>query len=194
MNSASRKCQMRKIKCQFALTKRQEGREGRRGKQLEMRQNTFSKCKRRNVASLRRCVVVAIKCLASSLPTPAPSGVEVSGSSSGSNSVAATNNAQIWRNATQRIESIGDSFQFAVFRFIYHLSLEIEIAFLSGFFLRLLLLLPLPSRLLLLLCFCNCSVSLCSAFCCCLSLFLCLFAHSALLSLGPSPQVIIVNN
>lgn len=41
-----------------------------------MRQNTFSKCKRRNVASLR-CVVVAIKCLASSLPTPAPSGGRV---------------------------------------------------------------------------------------------------------------------
>lgn len=101
MNSASRKCQMRKIKCQFALTKRQEGREVRKVRR-EMRQNTFSKCKRRNVASLRRCVVVAIKCLASSLPTPAPSGVEVSGSSSGSNSVAATNNAQIWRNATQR--------------------------------------------------------------------------------------------
>lgn len=74
--------------------------------------------------------------------------------------------------ATQRIESIADSFQFAVFRFIYHLSFEIEIAFRSGLFLRLLLLLPLPLRLLLLLCFCNCSVSLCSAFCCCLSAFL----------------------
>lgn len=94
---------MRKIKCQFALTKRQEGREVRKVRR-EMRQNTFSKCKRRNVGSLRRCVVVAIKCLASSLPTPAPSGVEVSGSSSGSNSVAATNNAQIWRNATHRID------------------------------------------------------------------------------------------
>lgn len=80
--------------------------------------------------------------------------------SRGSNSVAATNNAQIWRNATQRIESIADSFQFAVFRFIYHLSLEIEIAFRSGFFLRLLLRLPLPLRLLLLLCLCNCNFSL----------------------------------
>lgn len=115
MNSASRKCQMRKIKCQFALTKRQEGRERRRGKQLEMRQNTFSKCKRRNVASLRRCVVVAIKCLASSFPTPAPSGVEVSGSSSGSNSVAATNNAQIWRNASNRLPIHFNSLCFDLF-------------------------------------------------------------------------------
>lgn len=59
--------------------KRQEGTEKGRtegGTQLKMRQNTFSKCKRRNVASLR-CVVVAIKCLASSLPTPAPSGARV---------------------------------------------------------------------------------------------------------------------
>lgn len=164
MNSASRKCQMRKIKCQFALAKK-----GRREEGASNWRCDKTPSQNASDETLPRCVVVAIKCLASSLPTPAPSEVEVSGSSSGSNSVAATNNAQIWRNATQRIESIADSFQFAVFRFIYHLSLEIEIAFRSGFFLRLLLLLPLPLRLLLLLCFCNCTVSLCSAFCCCLS-------------------------
>lgn len=91
---------MRKIKCQFALAKK-----GRREEGASNWRCDKTPSQNASDETLPRCVVVAIKCLASSLPTPAPSGVEVSGSSSGSNSVAATNNAQIWRNATQRIES-----------------------------------------------------------------------------------------
>lgn len=177
--------------------KRQEGMEAGRvegGTQLKMRQNTFSKCKRRNVASLR-CVVVAIKCLASSLPTPAPSGARVEVVAAGA--AAATQwQPQIMpkygatqRNATHRIDC----------RFISIRCVSIYLSPVVGNWncisQRLLSSSSTSSSFASATSRC---VSLCSAFCCCLSaslsLFLCLFSHSTLLSLGPSPQVIIVNN
>lgn len=173
--------------------KRQEGTEEGRtegGTQLKMRQNTFSKCKRRNVASLR-CVVVAIKCLASSLPTPAPSGarVEVVAAATQWQPQITPKYGATQRNASNRLPIHFNSLCFDLF-ITCRWKLKLHFAAASFFVFY-----------FVFLCRCLCNFSLRFIVLCflllsslSLSLFFCFSSHSALLSLGPSPQVIIVNN
>jgi len=98
-------------------------------------------------------------------------------------------------DADANAEADADSFQFVAFRFIYHLSLEIEIAFRFNttthnlvvvFHLEDSSAISFPSLLF---------PFYCALFFVCLFFFiylLCTFC--ALVPLGPSPQVIIVNN
>lgn len=143
----------------------------------ELRQNTFSKCRATINASWWQ--LNAWQGFAS----PSPPSCSSSSLEESQSAVAATNNAQIWRNATHRRNRLPIHFNSLCFDLFITCRWKLKLHFASGF------LPPLPPLSLSLPHLFSLCLALCSAYSLSLSFFL-----AALLSLGPSPQVIIVNN
>lgn len=165
----TRKCQMRKIKCQFALAARGRAEAGKgKPRQLpgELRQNTFSKCRATINASWWQ--LNAWQGFASPSPSPcSSSSLEESPSA-----LAATNNAQIWRNATHRRNRLPIHFNSLCFDLFITCRWKLKLHFASGF------LLPLPPFSLCPIC------SLCVLPCALLILSLSLFLSRCFTVIG----------